>query len=84
MDDLISRQAAIDACIRVRELRAYDEIEEIKALPSAQQNRLERAIAGKSPEEIYDFLWWLMFDYARAYTDSRAAVIVWLEGESNG
>jgi hypothetical protein len=34
--DLIERQAAIDACIRVRELRAYDEIEEIKALPSAQ------------------------------------------------
>ena len=34
--DLISRQAAIDACIRVREYRAYDEIEEIKALPSAQ------------------------------------------------
>ena len=35
-DDVIYRQAAIDACIRVRELRAYDEIEEIKALPSAQ------------------------------------------------
>ena len=34
--DCISRQAAIDACIRVREYRAYDEIEEIKALPSAQ------------------------------------------------
>ena len=34
--DTISRQAAIDACIRVREYRAYDEIEEIKALPSAQ------------------------------------------------
>lgn len=34
--DLISRQAAIDACLRVRELRAYDEIEEIKALPSAE------------------------------------------------
>lgn len=37
--DLISRQAAIDACIRVREYRAYDEIEEIKALPSAQSER---------------------------------------------
>ena len=36
MDDLISRQAAIDACIRVQEYHAYDEIEEIKALPSAQ------------------------------------------------
>ena len=39
MADLIDRQAAIDACIRVRELRAYDEIEEIKALPSAQPGR---------------------------------------------
>jgi len=36
MDDTISRQAAIDACIRVQEYHAYDEIEEIKALPSAQ------------------------------------------------
>ena len=38
--DKVSRQAAIDACIRVRELRAYDEIEEIKALPSAQSDRM--------------------------------------------
>ena len=38
-DDTISRAAAIDACIRVREYRAYDEIEEIKALPSAQSER---------------------------------------------
>ena len=36
MSDLISRQAAIEACIRVQEHHAYDEIEEIKALPSAQ------------------------------------------------
>lgn len=36
MKDPIERQEAIDACIRVRELRAYDEIEEIKALPPAQ------------------------------------------------
>ena len=35
-NDMISRQDAIDACIRVREYHAYDEIEEIKALPSAQ------------------------------------------------
>lgn len=41
--DLISRQAAIDACIRVREYRAYDEIEEIKALPSAQPEPLSDA-----------------------------------------
>jgi len=34
--DTISRQAAIDAVIRVRELHAYDEIEELKALPSVE------------------------------------------------
>lgn len=36
MNDLISRQAAINACIKVKELHAYDEIEEIKALPSVE------------------------------------------------
>ena len=59
-------------------------LQRIKQLPSAQQSRLERAVAGKSPEEIYDFLYWLMFYHARAYTDSRAAVIAWLKGESDG
>lgn len=37
--DTIYRQDAIDACIKVRELHAYDEIEEIKHLPSAQPER---------------------------------------------
>ena len=48
---------------------------------NAQPERLVRAVAGKSPEEIYDFLCWLMFVYAKAFTDSRAAVSAWLEGE---
>ncbi len=39
MIDPIERQNAIDACIRVREYRAYDEIEEIKALPPAQSEQ---------------------------------------------
>ena len=38
-EDCISRQAAIDACIRVQEHHAYDEIEEIKALPPAKPER---------------------------------------------
>lgn len=86
MDDLISRQAAINVM-----LMAIDDdwasdyaTDRMNDLPSAQQSRLERAVAGKSPEEIYDFLYWLMFDYARAYTDSRAAIIAWLKGESDG
>jgi len=53
MSDLISRQAAIDACIRVREHRAYDEIEEIKGLPSAQPER-KKGKWIKNPEYIGD------------------------------
>ena len=98
--DLISRQMAIDALLHNEDVYSNhfgddpidrytvaiidNDVQTIAQLPSAQQNRLERAIAGKQPEEIYDFLRWLMFDYARAYTDSRAAVIVWLKGESDG
>lgn len=91
MDDSISRQAAIDA---LKNICSEDENgitvsranvdSMLQVLPSAQQNRLERAVAGNSPEEIYDFLYWLMFDYARTFTDSRAAVIVWLKGENDG
>ena len=59
--DTISRQAAIDACIRVREYRAYDEIEEIKALPSAQpiirckdcKHRIEHKQYGDLGESAY-------------------------------
>lgn len=85
--DLISRQAAIEAvgyycCHSGDKLLFADNA--LKQLPSAQQSHLERAVIGKSPEEIYDFLYWLMFDHARLYTDSRAAVIAWLKGESDG
>jgi hypothetical protein len=37
--DVIYRQDAIDAVVRVREYHAYDEIEELKALPSVQPER---------------------------------------------
>ena len=49
--DLISRQAAIDACIRVRELGAYDEIEEIKALPSIEKTEKWIPCSERLPEE---------------------------------
>jgi len=52
----------------------------IKAL-SVQQNRIARETAGKSPDELYDFLHWLMLDYGMRFTDTRAAVIEWLKGE---
>lgn len=84
MNDLISRQAAIDAMQdlpygyrgMVRDI--------IYNLPSAKQNRIARETAGKSPEEIYDFLHWLLIDYGRQFTDSRLAVIEWLKEENNG
>lgn len=46
------------------------------------KNKLQRALDGKTEEEIYDILDWLMFDYAKQYTDSRSAVIQWLKEDS--
>ena len=92
MNDLISRQAALDAIDKNRQdllfLRMY--VAEyilvhygrrvIEELPTADpvKNKLQCAIDGKTEEEIYDFLSWLMFEYAKQYTDSRNAVIQWL------
>ena len=33
------------------------------------------------PEQLYDKLDWLLHDYGRNYTDTRAAVIEWLGDE---
>ena len=114
MDDLIRRQAAIDAPKRFTKdcnpehfvghsnfieymdtvgIRSFGNWQyangfnmgltaaevAIEKLPSAQQSRLENAIHGKSPEEIYEFIIWLFFRYAKQFTDSRAAVIEWLK-----
>lgn len=34
-----------------------------------------------SPEAVYEWLGWLMYYYAKQYTDSRLAVIEWLKQE---
>ena len=47
-------------------------------------SRIENILHGKSAEEQYDFLWWLMQDYGIRFTDTRSAVIEWLRGERNG
>ena len=89
MDDLISRQRIKNAVEKITHyewdfLKTVSPIVAIiDGLPSEQQNRIAREIAGKSPEEIYDFLHWLMSDYARQFTDSRLAVIEWLKGEED-
>ena len=79
--DCISRRDAIDALEWKWAGKAA--IDAIKNLPSAQQSRLENAIHGKSPEEIYEFISWLFLGYAMQFTDSRHAVINWLKGESD-
>lgn len=53
--------------------------------PSAQPeiSRIEQELHGKTPEEQYEFLYWLLLKFGLAYTDSRLAVIEWLRGERN-
>lgn len=48
---------------------------------SEPKNKLISEIEGKTPEETYDFLVWLLNDYGMQFTDSRQAVIEWLRGE---
>lgn len=86
MSDTINRQAAIDvvskACEECRGIFARCE-EYLLALPSAEPeiSRIEQELHGKTPEEQYEFLYWLLFKFALTYTDSRLAVVEWLRGE---
>lgn len=43
-------------------------------------NNLEKEIQGKTSEEIYDFLWFLFHTYGASFTDSRQAIIEWIDG----
>jgi len=60
-----------------------DACNSIKSLSSAQSeiSRIEQELYGKTPEEQYEFLCWLLLKFGLAYTDSRLAVIEWLRGE---
>lgn len=57
-------------------------INTIRDLPSAQSeiSRIEQELHGKTPEEQYEFLYWLLLKFALTYTDSRLAVVEWLRG----
>lgn len=99
MDDLISRQAAIDALLHNQEVYSNNfgddaidkytvaiidnDVQTIAQLPSAQPkiSRIEQELHGKTPEEQYEFLHWLLLKFGLAYTDSRFAVVEWLRGE---
>ncbi len=93
-DDLISRQAALYAFANwfngtentIMELTFNECKSVIESLSSAQPetSKIENALHGKSAEEQYDFLRWLMQDYGMQFTDTRIAVIEWLRGENDG
>lgn len=87
-NDLVSRQEAIAIMCKALHYN-YEEgyaVTKMMALPSAQleTSRIENILHGKSAEEQYDFLRWLMQDYGMQFTDTRVAVIEWLRGENDG
>ena len=43
--------------------------------------KLEMEIRGKSPEEQYELIKWLFYDYGQWFTSSRGAIIEWLSQE---
>lgn len=92
MKDSIDRSAALDVIKKcsVKEVTsAYmlidkaEAMTELMMLPSAESeiSRIEQELHGKTPEEQYEFLYWLLFKNALTYTDSRLAVIEWLKGK---
>ena len=78
-DSLILRRAAIDVFgdIHPLDYNAQAYMERIKQLPSAQPER--NFLSGLTPEEQYNKINWLLHDYGMQYTDTRHAVIDWLE-----
>ncbi len=65
---------------------AYREVADmVEEQPEVQLSPIEEALHGLSPEEQADFMRNLMRYARRAYTDSRTALIQWLEeGSWNG
>ena len=55
----------------------------VQGLPSAgSESGLVGILRGKTPEEQYDFMDWLLNDYGRQFTNTRQAVIDWLNKPS--
>ena len=81
MDDLISRQAVIESIERMKPYHqdVDDVCEMIQNMPSVQPER--NFLSVLTAEEQYDRIKWL-FDYGKGFTDSRLAVIEWLEKHS--
>ena len=45
------------------------------------ETQLEKKLRGKSPEEQYEFLYWLMHVFGRGYASSDQARIDWIRGD---
>lgn len=60
-----------------------EKINEIINSPELQTSRIEKELHGKTPEEQYEFIYWLLFKSfeATAYSNSRLAIIDWLKGD---
>lgn len=79
-DDTIGRQDTIT------EIKNYerdstapiDYVHIVEQMPPVQLSRIERELHGKTPEEQYEILYQLMFEYANTFNDARRAVIDWL------
>lgn len=90
IEDIREYKVEPNHCCDESEIKGYNDgldtaISALATLPSAQPetSRIENALHGKSPEEQYDFIWWLLQGYAMNFTDSRRATIEWLRGDRN-
>lgn len=59
--------------------RALCIVEEIFLKDGETQSRIERVLSGKTPEEQYDILYWLMMEYGKGHSNSRLARIEWMK-----
>lgn len=93
MDDLISRQSAIDVLGEKplvwddlsdfelgKAAQWADDVEAIKNVSSAQTSRIEKILHGKSPKEQFEIIE-RIFATGRYWTDSRQAISDWFDGK---
>lgn len=77
----VDTERGMDKCAVWKNVGLTNALHIMQDLPSAQPTRIEQALHGKTAEEQYEVLRWLMHLFGREYTDSRVARIMWLKGE---
>lgn len=65
-------------------LTSVDVVSDAPEIENVSVSRIEKALHGKTPEEQFVFLHWLMFDYGTDTSNSDIARINWLKGEKDG